>query len=110
VAAPRGHDVELCEVALETWGGDREAEAQDRETIRAGACEQDRGVAAGEELPDALGDLRRFRRRLVELGVEVVHQPADSLGIGELGAADGVIAHRASPGATSPASYATTTA
>ena len=74
VAAVRRGDVELREIALETTTPDCVAEAEHREPVGAVADQQDDGVAAPEQVRDALLEVRHAWRRLVELAVEVVQQ------------------------------------
>ena len=85
--APVGHDVELGEVALQVLGPQRRAEAQDGQPFRSGAGQEHLGVVR-QQLRDALGDLVRPRAGVVVLGVEVVQEPADRLGVGGFRRAD----------------------
>jgi hypothetical protein len=49
--------------------------------MRAGSAEDHGGVAAGEQAADAIGQGPRAGRDVVELGVEVVEESADRLGV-----------------------------
>ena len=49
--------------------------------MRLASSEKDSDLAGCEELPDALGEDARARRRLLELAVEVVEKLADGFGV-----------------------------
>src|SRR5919197_2614601 len=68
-----------------TWRGESEAPPAHE------ARQQDDEVAAGQELPDTIGDRPGPGRRLVELDVEVVQEPSDDLRVRRVGPANGQI-------------------
>lgn len=76
-------------VRNETLRPDRRPEAQDGQPVRPAAREEDHGPTFLDQRPDAPREPLGARGDLVELGVEVVQQPADRLGVGALGTTHG---------------------
>lgn len=67
-----GDDVKLSQVALQTTAPDRGAEPKNRQPIGTVADEKNNGIAALEQVGDPLCQVRRRRRWIIKLAVEIV--------------------------------------